>query len=987
MAGPEPSGGGLGLSFPADGFLDFPDPVCYRRVSKEGKMSLLFRVFIRRWALSCALALISAMVIPGLAGAGGTGGSAAPAVDPDLVRMSDLAASGWAGPSGPFARDDHYSRPGSGAMGSPAEVNEAGPRLVPGASGFVASIPAFMVDSSIVSALPMTIQGPFDLAFDGTNYFLVWRGGEEGRYDIYGCRVAPDGTVIDTARILIHSAYYPQGLPAVAFDGTNYLVVWHEMRSFNFDIYGTRVSKNGAVLDPDGIAVSTSANDQLDPDVAFDGTNYLVVWADKRGLTWDIYGSRVKTDGTVMDVGFFAKTIAVEQTADQFSPVVSAGAGKFFVAWEDRRNGDSFDIYCTTMTSAGVIESFFGVAVSTADGDQYLPAVSFNGVNFFLTWTDERGGEEDIYGARVSPSRTVLDAGGIPICESPGWQSWSANCAYDTSGTGADGFFVAWADHRTSTTDIYGARMSAAGAVVDSGGFAVAGLALGQYFPEVSFDGTNLMTMWADDRANSGWNVFARRFDQNASAVDGSAKVILSSVNDQGSPVVASDGAEYLVVWVDDRSGSGDIYAALLDTLGVLQGPPFAVCANAAEQSQPTVAFGGGNYLVVWTDKRNLDSDIYAARVSATGQLLDAEPIEVYSGSGWQRRPAVSSNGEVFLVVWEDDRTGFCDLYGAMVSPGGTVTPSAGRFLVSGASNGQTGASIATDGDGFLVVWQDYRGGISLDVYGARIDSDGNLLDTGGIKIASGIGTEQLPAVTFGGSNYLVVWEDDRNDSWDIYGARVSKAGTLMDLHGVRMVRKDAFTRRPRVAFDGSDYVVMWTDFESGTKDVYAVRFDSTVVQVDTAFVAISATGEAEVTPEMALNGTGQFLFCWAAYTDSAFRSTRVWAEIGRWNAFNLLSDRVPAGQVAFGDSYPNPFSSGTAVSFNLKGSCAVRASVFDVQGREVARIADRVFGPGSHVLLWDGSSRSGTKLASGVYFLRIEAGSERTFRKLMILR
>src|SRR5207249_3978893 len=126
-----------------------------------------------------------------------------------------------------------------------------------------------------------------------------------------GTRVSPAGSVLDPNGIAISLAANNQASPAVAFDGTNYLVVWQDFPGGTyFDIYGARVSPAGTVLDPAGIPISTAAGDQLSPALAFDGTNYLVAWTDPRSGSYDIYGARVSPAGTVLDPSGLAISFA-----------------------------------------------------------------------------------------------------------------------------------------------------------------------------------------------------------------------------------------------------------------------------------------------------------------------------------------------------------------------------------------------------------------------------------------------------------------------------------------------------------------------------------------------------------------------------------------------------------------------------------------------------------------------------------------------------
>ena len=103
-------------------------------------------------------------------------------------------------------------------------------------------------------------------------------------------------------------------------------------------------------------------------------------------------------------------------------------------------------------------------------------------------------------------------------------------------------------------------------------------------------------------------------------------------------------------------------------------------------------------------------------------------------------------------------------------------------IAISTADSQQKVPAIAFGGADYLVVWEDLRSGLGDDIYGARVTPAGAVLDSGGIVISSAADNQWHPAISFGGTNYLVVWEDSRSvPQWDIYGARVASDRVVLD--------------------------------------------------------------------------------------------------------------------------------------------------------------------------------------------------------------
>ena len=166
------------------------------------------------------------------------------------------------------------------------------------------------------------------------------------------------------------------------------------------------------------------------------------------------------------------------------------------------------------------------------------------------------------------------------------------------------------------------------------------------------------------------------------------------------------------------------------------------------QQCNPAVAFDGNNYLVVWTDWRDtlFNTSVLAARVTPDGTVLDPEGITVDTMGVYA---SVGFDGTNFMVV-------DCG-WGYRVSSSGAVldpTP------ITISSSGVWHQRLAFDGTNYLSVWEDYRDSVS-QIYGARVTPDGSVLDTAGIVIGTGPDALMCPAITFDGTNFLVVWEQN----------------------------------------------------------------------------------------------------------------------------------------------------------------------------------------------------------------------------------
>ena len=327
--------------------------------------------------------------------------------------------------------------------------------------------------------------------------------------------------------------------PAIGFDGTNFLVVWEDFRSgTTSDIVGARVDRAGTILDATSIPVSTAPGSQFGPAVAFDGTNFLVAWKDFRSgpNIASVFAARVSRSGTVLDP---AGIPISDNLDDVFGPALAFDGTNVLVVWQAFRFGAPTRIVAGRVSQSGAVLDPAGVSIAVISDNQFRPAVAFDGTNFLVVWTDSRSGPEmDIFGARVSRAGVVLDPAGIPISADPFDQEFDPALAF----TGTD-FLVVWAAFRNSPAmDIFGAAGGAAPeSSRDPGGIPISTAPNDQFGPAVAPDGKDFLVVWGDRRASPRSEIVGAKVRADGVAPDPSGFLISAAPTAYSPPGITND--------------------------------------------------------------------------------------------------------------------------------------------------------------------------------------------------------------------------------------------------------------------------------------------------------------------------------------------------------------------------------------------------------------------------------------------------------------
>ncbi len=716
-------------------------------------------------------------------------------IDPDpLDAADDLAAPPFASLPGDAALDLP-----AGEQGAARAANGAGATLVvwqdsrAGATGAPqwGSAPVDILAQRFddrgqpLDATPRVIaagvmdQATPDVAWNGSQWLVVWASrrlvGEFGTtVDVVGVRVAPDGAVVDEVPLAIGANPVQNEVsPAVASDGVGWVVAWRAGVGFGAEaVLAAAVGPAGDIGGASALWQTVGGVGFYTPyvvDLAFAGGRYLAVGVhDTPGaFNADVYGRPVGADGAPLG----PEVQLTATSANEGEVAIASNGSVFGLSWYD----DALwgEIRATPMQPTGVMATPGGLVLASGlYGTTPSTAIGWDGAGWTVAWDPGA----DVQLARLAPTGALR--AGSPFSAAPG--VWAMREPF-VVGLGA-GTLVGWSDHRLydpsalGSTDLWGVVLDATGSPSPDAPLTLSPPAQSHADVAGPVSGAYL-TVFVSETSDTR-RLMAQRVDATGAAIDAEPTVLATSSTYLTRPAVAHDGDRWLVAFEDQ----GNTWFVRVDDLGQPLDPAPVL---AAPGGYPDVAALGGDYLIVTSATPPLQPqllDIRGRRVRGSdGALLD--PAATYVSTGVNRHPTVAAAGDRWLVAWQNHLTytsGASVVWARGVLPGGTFTS---MFVGGQATTANQTPAIGFDGATAWVVWADGQG-----IRGRRVLPDGTAVDgDAGVVVANAVGEQLRPDTCWDGAAWQVVWQDLRAEAssldaaglGDVYTASVAADGTV----------------------------------------------------------------------------------------------------------------------------------------------------------------------------------------------------------------
>ncbi len=668
--------------------------------------------------------------------------------------------------------------------------------------------------------------------------------------------------------------------------------------------------------------------------------------------------------------------------------------GDFVVAWEDYRNSIA-DIYAQLFNGGGAkIGSEFAIVPPPSNlFNQFAPEVIYLSNNkFVIGWIDQRNGQEAYY--QIYSALAGIDGNNQLLGTADSlFINWNLSFAKDTSNQLA----ATWASFGPQN---YINMISFSNTIVPLGTQSVKNSSTSgrRWKPSVDFNKLNQYILSWSEFAIDNADIYCNIFDESHNSIlanelksnDDSIGAI--SINPQ---MAVSTGWYNLIVFEDRRNDAGDIFIQTISNNGIRLYSNLRVNQDIGDvlQTNPDIAASvtHNKSLVTWIDNRDVNSisgqRIYARFSNEFGLFSEDEfLVSDSSQTSLKKSPqaAINTSGKS-LIVWLDKRTGVDHVYGQLFAIDGSFDGT--DFLISDviADSTITDLQLSVDNASNFYVSYLNKGN------SPRILKSIQLLGTGSVGATfikefptAGSTIEQVAVSVKTNGNVVVLYNVKETyrrlylSEYSSSGVELSAPFEVLDILNIDAV--DA-----AIAVSNNNYVsVTWVDTRNGKKEIFSQIYSDLLIPVGQNSKISIDSPEFMSTPQTTAYN-GRVWYCW---TDPRANGLNVYANNSIYLATDIddKQENLPSGFELI-QNYPNPFNPSTEISFRLPTKSFVTISVYNMLGQHVKTLVEANLPSGVHFVSWDATNQYAMKVASGLYFYKMEADGFIEMKKMVLMK
>ena len=524
-----------------------------------------------------------------------------------------------------------------------------------------------------------------------------------------------------------------------ALSGGGFAVVWEyyyypEDDDREYGIFAQRFDDSGTKLGGE-ITVQAISNDRADTAnvIATPDGGFVAMWWSNNapgGSGYDVVARRFDASGAALgDLFLLNQTV----TSGQYTPVGAAlSDGRLFFGFRAYLDGNETSISQRWFHANGVASTDELVANQFTLGYQYPgDATALADGRVVLTWYGSSI-DGDAYGVAAQIFNPLE---GVPLEDEILVNNYTTNTQTNPAVAGlADGSFkLSWDSYGQD-----GNSYAVVGRCVEDGGGATAEdlvnttTAASQDANDIAVDADGrFVVVWTSDyQDGSADGIIARRYDTDCTVLGDEILVNSATGGNQSAPAVTflEDGS-FAVTWQGDADSGTDIFARKFNSAGVATTGDIAICSETSgNQTRPDIApLADGGFAVVWEDDAGRDG---------SGKAVFWRTFDVFGAPNWDYdfrvNDAVSGDqdhaviaglaGGDIAVAWQSygqDGSAY-GVYVQHFDRDGAQTGSEQLANIFTVSNQENPAIVGLHGGGFVVSWDSVSAASTQDSIWAR---------------------------------------------------------------------------------------------------------------------------------------------------------------------------------------------------------------------------------------------------------------------------